>query len=153
MKKHQAVTSIENGTVIDHITAGLAYDIVALLDLTANPNTVTVGMNLPSQRLTRKDIIKVEGRFFAEKELEEIGVFAPDATLNIIENYQIVSKQSVKAPEKLTRLLKCPNPNCITHEEPIQSFFTVDEIGTRILLRCHYCERLYERHEIKERNR
>lgn len=136
------VRKIKNGTVIDHISAGQSLNVLKILGITKEypKTTVTVAMNVPSGKLGYKDIVKVEGRELKAEELDKISLIAPDATINIIRNYEVVEKKSVSLPKILEGVLKCDNPNCITHYEVAKSQFIVEEKNP-IKLRCIYCER------------
>lgn len=141
MEKSLSVAAIEQGTVIDHIPAGQGMRIVKLLKLAHHHKKVTLGLNLPSQTLGYKDIIKVEERTICEEEANQIAVFAPKATLNIIENYQIAKKFTLVMPEIITQILACPNLNCITNHEQIVTRFKVHQFGRKVHLQCCYCEK------------
>jgi aspartate carbamoyltransferase, regulatory subunit len=132
------VSKIRQGTVIDHISAGQALNVLAILSIDGTRGEeVSVGMNVPSDRLSRKDIVKVEGRELSQEELDVLSLIAPAATINIIRNYDVVEKHLVEPPETVTGILACPNPNCITTEdEPVDSHFEVLAEGVR----CSYCE-------------
>ena len=131
-KKTLSVAAIKNGTVIDHITAGHALKIVRLLNLADHNKIVTLGLNLPSKENKYKDIIKVEGRELNPKELRRVAIFAPHATINIIENYEIVKKFKTEMPETVEYVIVCPNPNCITNNEIMDSKFHVKQEGKNI---------------------
>ena len=92
-----------------------------------------------------KDIIKVENRLFNEAEASELSLFAPTATINVIENYTVSEKFKMSIPEKLEGVFECPNSNCISHNEPVQSFFKVRERGNEIQLKCKYCEKSFSK--------
>ena len=94
MEKELSVSAIENGTVIDHIPAGQGMRIVRLLKLADHKKKVTLGLNLPSKSLGYKDLIKVEGREISVEEANQIALFAPKASINIIRNFQIQKKFS-----------------------------------------------------------
>ena len=149
-KKTLSVTAINNGTVIDHITAGHALKIVRLLNLADHNKVVTLGLNLPSKASKYKDIIKVEGRELNPKELHRIAIFAPDASINIIENYEIVKKFKIEMPDVVEYVVVCPNPNCITNNEIMDSKFNVRQEGENIKLKCHYCEKIFDESEIQK---
>ena len=79
------VSKIENGTVIDHISGGQALNVLAILGIDGTSGEeVSVGMNVPSDRLGRKDIVKVEGRELNQNEVDVLSLIAPAATINII---------------------------------------------------------------------
>ncbi|MXR52646.1 aspartate carbamoyltransferase regulatory subunit [Halovenus sp. WSH3] len=132
------VSKIENGTVIDHITGGQALNVLAILDIDGSRGeTVSIGMNVPSDRLGRKDVVKVEDRELSQSELDVLSLIAPAATINIIRGYDVVEKHRVERPDSVTGVLDCPNAHCITNEnEPIHSQFDVLEDG----IRCVYCD-------------
>lgn len=149
MIKTLSVAAIKNGTVIDHIPAGQALSIIRLLQIDANKNRATIGLHLPSKRLSSKDLIKIENRFLSEMEANEVTVFAPAATINIIENFEVTKKISTRLPEILNNVFICPNPSCITHTEPVSSCFFIEEQGKHVKLICKYCEKQFDRDKIK----
>lgn len=146
-----SVAAIKNGTVIDHIAAGQALHIIYLLSLQNSKSRVTIGLQLPSKTMGRKDIIKVEDRVLTEDEANEIVVFAPAATINVIKNFQVINKISTHLPATMKSVFVCPNPLCITHSEPVKSFFYIQQQGKQIKLTCHYCEKPFDRDQVKVR--
>lgn len=144
-KRQLQVEAINTGTVIDHIPAGQGVKILKELQLLNSTLRITVGFNLPSKALGLKDIIKVENRLFNEAEASELSLFAPTATINVIENYTVSEKFKMSIPEKLEGVFECPNSNCISHNEPVQSFFKVRERGNEIQLKCKYCEKSFSK--------
>ena len=132
------VSKIENGTVIDHITGGQALNVLAILGIDGTDGEpISIVMNIPSDRLGRKDIVKVEGRELSEEEVDVLSLIAPAATINIIRAYDVVEKHRVTSPDAVSGVLECPNHNCITTEnEPVESHFEVLEDGVR----CTYCD-------------
>ncbi|MFB6141835.1 MAG: aspartate carbamoyltransferase regulatory subunit [Halorientalis sp.] len=132
------VSKIRQGTVIDHIAGGQALNVLAILGIDGSRGEeVSVGMNVPSDRLGRKDIVKVEGRELSQDELDVLSLIAPAATINIIRDYEVVEKHRVERPSAVVGVLECPNRNCITTEdEPVASRFAVLEEGVR----CAYCD-------------
>ncbi len=150
MGKTVSVAAIKDGTVIDHIPAGQALKIIYLLQLAEQRFKVTLGLHLTSSSIGHKDIVKIEDRFLTEKEAHDVAVFAPNATINIIKNYKVSSKISAKLPETIKRILVCPNPRCITEQEPVETLFMIEEFKQKVHLRCYYCEKVFERDEIKD---
>lgn len=150
MTKTLSVSAIKNGTVIDHIPAGQALKIIRLLKITNNKHRATLGLNLTSKSMSLKDLIKIEGRFLEAHEANEVIVFAPEATINIIEDFEVAKKISTKLPKTITKILVCPNENCITHVEPINSCFYVEEYRKTVKLNCKYCERQFGLDQITE---
>ncbi len=131
------VGKIENGTVVDHVAAGQALNVLAILGIDGTGGeTVSVAMNVPSERLGRKDVVKVEGRELSQAEVEVISVIAPAATINIVRDYEVRDKQSVERPDRVVGVLECPTPGCITNaDEPVETRFEVLDDGVR----CAYC--------------
>ena len=132
------VSKIESGTVIDHIAGGQALNVLAILGIDGTAGeVVSVGMNVPSDRLGRKDVVKVERRELSQSELDVLSLIAPDATINIIRDYDVVEKHVVNRPDSVSGVLQCPNHNCIsTEDEPVESKFVVTDDGVR----CEYCD-------------
>lgn len=149
MNRDIKVKKIKNGTVIDHITAGQALNVLKILGIATEypKTTVTVAMNVPSSKAGSKDIVKVEGRELKAEEVDKISLIAGDATINIIRNYEVVEKKKVSIPEMIEGVLKCANPSCVTHFEEMRSKFTVI-MKNPIKLRCLYCERVMKEEEI-----
>ena len=146
-KPELKVKPIENGTVIDHIAANKALQVLKILGLPEEGINVTIAMNV-SSKLGLKDIVKIEDRELESNELDKIYLIAPDATINIIRDFEIVSKDKVKTVCTLKNIIKCTNPKCITNTgEPIQTNFHVVKTDP-ITVRCHYCERLVTADEI-----
>jgi aspartate carbamoyltransferase regulatory subunit len=132
------VSKIENGTVIDHIQGGQSLNVLAILGIDgASGEQVSVGMNVPSTKLGRKDIVKVEGRELSQAELDVLSLIAPRATINIVRDFDVVDKHRVSRPDEVVGVLSCPNANCITtRNEPVDSRFEVLDDGVR----CTYCD-------------
>ena len=132
------VSKIRDGTVIDHIAAGQALNVLAILGIDGSGGeTVSVGMNVPSDRLGRKDIVKVEGRELSPEEVDVLSLIAPAASINIVRGFEVIEKSRVERPTVVTGVLSCPNANCISTEgEPVESRFEVLDEGVR----CGYCD-------------
>ena len=143
------VSKIKDGTVIDHITSGHALDVVKILGITGKSgNIVTIAMNVPSKRMGKKDIVKIEGRELKAEEVDKIALIAPNATINIIRDYKVVDKKRVQLPKVIKNIVRCANPACISNSnEPVQPTFYV-ESQEPLYLKCHYCGYLMERDEI-----
>ena len=139
------VTPIKNGTVIDHIPNGMALNVLKVLGITGGvTSTVSVLMHVPSKRRGAKDIVKVEDRELNPRELSKIALIAPEATINIIRNYNVAEKHTVTLPERAVGILQCANPSCITNtREPVESVFLVVS-REPLQLRCQYCDRELE---------
>ncbi len=140
-RKELVVSAIENGTVIDHIPTNAVFQVIKLLDLETYPDEVLVGNYLSSKKFGQKGIIKIKNKFFEKEDINKIALIAPAATLIVIKNFEVVEKLNIEIPEKIQKILKCFNPNCITNHEPIETKFTVIEKGEELKLQCHYCEK------------
>jgi aspartate carbamoyltransferase regulatory subunit len=140
LKKEMRVRPIRQGTVIDHIRGGQALNVLKILGIYGTTEAVvSVAMNVPSGYLGQKDIVKVEGRELIEQEVDRISLIAPDATINIIRDYEVIEKHRVDLPERIDGLVKCNNPNCISNtNEPVISKFMVNK--KPVELRCVYCD-------------
>ena len=138
MSDHELrVSKIESGTVIDHIPGGQAVNVLTILGIdTDTTDTLSVGINVPSDRLGSKDIVKVESRELSADEVDVLSLIAPEATINIVRDFEVVEKLRVEPPEEVVGVLACPNANCITNEnEPVETRFEVLRDGVR----CEYC--------------
>jgi aspartate carbamoyltransferase regulatory subunit len=150
MEKKMSVEAIDHGTVIDHIPAGQGIKILKFFKLADTPRRVTIGLNLRSGEHSKKDIIKVVDTVFSEDQARELALFAPGATVNVIDNYDVVKKFTVSLPDAIEAVLACPNSNCITHQEPVASKFYIKEQETDLALKCHYCEKTFSSDFFKE---
>lgn len=149
MSKTLSVSAIQNGTVIDHINAGQALRIIHLLDLLDKKYKVTIGLNLPSKGMIFKDIIKIENHILSNEEANEIIVFAPEATINIIQNFEVEKKITTSLPKSISGVFDCPNTACISHNEPVETFFYIETQGKQVNLACKYCEKTFDRNQVK----
>ena len=136
------VRRIRDGTVLDHIENGKALTVLRVLDITGREgNVVTVALNVPSSKHSKKDIIKVENKFLEKDETDKLALIAPHATINIIRDYRLVEKRKINLPDSIVGVFSCPNLKCITNsEEYIRP--PIDIIDKeKIVLRCRYCAR------------
>ena len=142
------VQPIRNGTVIDHIAPGNAIRVLRILGMPRPgwTSVLTAAMNVPSSR-GRKDILKIEDRELDPTEVNKISLIAPQATINIVREYEVIRKEIVQLPEKVSGLVKCPNPNCVTNHEPVKTQFIVAS-REPLRLSCGYCDR--EVHDVAE---
>jgi aspartate carbamoyltransferase regulatory subunit len=140
MNKELQVKALENGTVIDHIPSDKLFKVVSLLKMDGLNNQITIGNNLSSKQMGTKGIIKVADRYYAEEEVNRIALIAPMAKINIIKNFEVIEKKILTLPDNFIGLVKCPNPKCITNNEPMKTRFeTVNKAP--VVLKCLYCER------------
>ena len=147
------VTALENGTVMDHIQAGCALDVLNLALSQLKQSAITVGMYLPSARHEKKDIIKMHAYHPSDAELELMGVLAPGATVNFIENFKVVKKVQLALPQEVKGLFQCQNSQCISIDEDIEPHFHIHTDGEEIILKCHYCEHEFKRSQVSLRAR
>jgi len=141
IRKELKVSAIENGTVIDHIPSQSVFQVIRILNLTEYPNQLLLATNLESQKMGKKGIIKVSNRFFVPEEINKIALVAPSATLIVIRDFNVTEKKQVKIPDKVEKIVKCFNPNCITNHEEMETFFNVID-KKELKLRCKYCEKI-----------
>ncbi|MBI4649288.1 MAG: aspartate carbamoyltransferase regulatory subunit [Bacteroidia bacterium] len=135
------VSAIKDGTVIDHIPAKLVFKVVSILTLEKIETQVTIGINLKSQKLGTKGIIKISDKFFKQNEINKIALIAPAAKINIIKGYEVVEKKIVEVPDEIVGIAKCMNPKCITNFESVTTKFKVVD-KKKISLKCHFCEKI-----------
>ncbi|KAA0014802.1 aspartate carbamoyltransferase regulatory subunit [Thermoplasmatales archaeon ex4484_30] len=143
--KELKVQPIKDGTVIDHITPGNALKVVKILGITEKQpdSIISIAMNVVGKR-GKKDIVKIENRELDPKEVDKIALIAPNATINIIRNYEVAEKHRVSVPDEVVGIVKCPNPNCISNtREPIETKFIVKSRNP-LKIKCYYCEREVE---------
>ena len=138
------VSAIKDGTVLDHIPAQSLFQVIDILDLSHCGNPVTIGVNLESKTLGRKGIIKISDRFFLDEELSRIALAAPDATVNIIRDYKVVSKKRIELPAEVIGIAKCSNPMCVTNNQAVTTRFATVVVDKKVKLLCHYCEKTTE---------
>jgi len=140
------IVKIQDGTVIDHIRAGKALEVLKILGITGeNGNIVSLAMNITSSKIGKKDIVKVEHRFLEDAEVARIALVAPEATINLIEDFKIIKKTRVELPEIISDIFQCPNQRCVTNKErePIHSKYEVVS-KTPVTLKCLYCWTIVE---------
>ena len=130
------IDSIQNGIVIDHITAGKAMELYQILGLDKLACTVAILKNVTSGKLGRKDIIKIDR--VLDLDWDVIGYVDPGITVNIIKDGKLAEKRQLKLPERITNVIRCKNPRCITSiEEGCDHIFALTPSGR---YRCIYCE-------------
>lgn len=147
-KKQLAVAALKNGTVIDHIPSKSLFKVVSLLGLEKLDSSVTIGYNLDSKKLAKKGILKIADVFFPEETLNRMALIAPNASVSIIRDYEVVDKHTVTLPDDIIGIVKCNNPKCITNNEPMRTHFHVID-KENVKIRCHYCERTMMKDDIE----
>ncbi len=146
--KKLKVEALCNGTVIDHIPSGKLFEVISILKLDRTLCQVTFGVNFESSKLGTKGIIKVADTFFEQDEINKITLIAPNASLNVICNYEVVEKRALGLPNEITDIIACSNPKCISNNEQMKSRFSVID-QEKLTLRCHYCERVMHQEDLK----
>ena len=132
------IDSIKNGIVIDHIGAKKGMEIYEALRLKDLDCAVAIITNAKSEKMGRKDIIKIDQDI--DIDMEVIGFIEPNATINIVKDNKLVDKYNVKIPEKILIIAKCQNPRCITSiEKDLDQIFTLTDKENQVY-RCKYCE-------------
>ena len=133
------IDAIQNGIVIDHITAGRGMRIYELLGLDALDVSVALIKNAVSHQTDgKKDIIKIDSDMSVN--FDVLGFVDPGVTVNIIRDGQLVEKRRIDMPERLTNVIRCKNPRCITStERAIDHVFKLTDRRNKVY-RCIYCE-------------
>ncbi len=132
------IDSIQNGIVIDHITAGKGMQIYNLLKLDELDCSVAIIKNVNSRKMGKKDIIKIDADI--DVNMDILGYVDPGVTIDIIRNEELVEKRRVHLPEKLENVLLCKNPRCITTtEQELPHIFRLTDRENRVY-RCMYCD-------------
>lgn len=132
------IDSIKNGIVIDHITAGLGMTVYRLLKLDDLDCAVAIIKNANSRKMGRKDIIKIDADI--KLNMDILGYIDPGITVDIIKDSKLVEKKRIGLPEKLTGVVMCKNPRCITTtEQELPHIFKLTDREKRVY-RCIYCE-------------
>lgn len=137
------IGGLNTGIVIDHIEAGGAMKIYSYLQLDNMENSVAIIKNAKSNKMGRKDIIKIEGEINIDFDM--LGVLDHNITINIIEDGKIIAKKNPNLPEQVTNIIRCKNPRCITTiEQEIPHIFKLTN-RSKGLYRCIYCEQAFKR--------
>ena len=132
------IDAIQNGIVIDHITAGRGMKLYELLGLEKLDCSVAIIKNVHSAKLGKKDIIKIDADIPVN--LDVIGYVDPGVSVNIIRGGVLVEKRSIEMPELLTNVIFCKNPRCITSvEQELRHVFKLTDRKNKVY-RCLYCE-------------
>ncbi|MBE7028249.1 MAG: aspartate carbamoyltransferase regulatory subunit [Ruminococcaceae bacterium] len=132
------IDSIKCGFVLDHIKAGKSMEIYKYLELDKLDCCVAIIKNVKSNKMGRKDIIKIDDEI--DLNLEVLGYIDPDITVNKIKDGIIVEKCHLELPEKIVNVVTCKNPRCITSvEQEIEHVFKLTDKKNGVY-RCVYCE-------------
>lgn len=136
------IDSVEKGLVLDHIQAGKAMEIYKYLNLDKMDCSVAIIKNAKSNKMGKKDIIKVENNI--NMDLKVLGFIDPNITVNVIDKGEIIKKINLELPEEIDDIVKCKNPRCITsvEQEVVHKFKLTDR--NKNIYRCIYCDTAYE---------
>ncbi len=136
------IGGLNQGVVIDHIQAGYGMKIYNYLNLEKLDCSVAIIKNAKSNKMGKKDIIKIEGPINID--LSVLGIFSSSITINIIKNDIITEKVTLPLPETVTNVIKCKNPRCITSiEQELPHRFKLTDKKNRVY-RCIYCEQKFK---------
>ena len=136
------ISGINNGVVLDHIQAGKSMDIYHYLNLQELDCQVAIIKNARSQKMGKKDIIKVECPV-ENLDLDILGFIDHNITVNVIKDEKIVAKKELKLPNQVVNVIKCKNPRCITSiEQGLDQIFVLADKEKEVY-RCKYCEEKY----------
>ena len=152
MTEMRRVTAIRNGTVVDPIPAGHALQVIQMLRIDMTRTTpVSLVMNVPSDKLGRKDVLKVEDRELSQEELDRLALIAPTASIAIIRTHAVAEKLRVELADDLVNIASCSFSNCITKNarEPLPQRLRVISRDP-LEVRCYYCGRDQDLEELIE---
>ncbi len=136
------ISGLKEGIVLDHIEAGRGMDVYNYLGLDKLDTEVALIKNAHSNKMGRKDIIKIEGGLDIV-DLDVLGYIDHNITVNIIVDSEIVEKKRLSLPKKITNVIKCRNPRCITSsEQELPHIFYLADEATETY-RCQYCDEKY----------
>ena len=117
------IGGLKDGIVLDHIEAGRSLDIYYHLGLD----------KLECQVAIIKNLI----------DLNVLGYIDHNITVNIIRDNKIVEKKRVELPERITNVIHCKNPRCITSiEQELPHIFYLSD-KNKETYRCLYCDEEY----------
>jgi aspartate carbamoyltransferase regulatory subunit len=137
------INSITNGIVIDHIRAGFGLKVLDYLNIDTQRGSVALIMNVLSRKHGKKDIIKLEN--VDNVDINVLGLIDHTATVIYIKDEKIIKKENLSHPKKVTNVLICKNPRCITSIENVPNIFHLaDDIGK---YRCEYCDNVIKSFE------
>ena len=143
VKNSLNVSTLSEGLVLDHIQAGKSMEFYKHLNLDKLDCCVAIIKNATSKKMGKKDIIKIECPI-DNIDLDILGFIDHNITVNIIQNDVIVEKKRLKLPRKITNVIKCKNPRCITSvEHGLDHVFVLTDEENQVY-RCEYCEEKYK---------
>ncbi|MCK4555852.1 MAG: aspartate carbamoyltransferase regulatory subunit [Candidatus Aenigmarchaeota archaeon] len=138
-KQKLHVEKIKNGTVIDHIYAGKGIEVLRALK-GVDERTAIIAKNVPSTNMGKKDIVKIEDKYLAPNEYEEIALLSPETSVVTIKDFGVKKKEKVALPNQIKGLVTCSNPTCVSNREP-DTASEFDVVSKKpAILKCIYCE-------------
>ena len=141
------VGALREGYVLDHIKAGKAMTIYHDLKLDKLDCTVAIIKNAKSNKMGKKDIIKVEGPI-DNIDLDVLGYIDHNITVNVIKSGDIVEKKELKLPKQIKNVIRCKNPRCITSiEQELPQIFVLADPNKEVY-RCKYCEEKFDKQNL-----
>lgn len=141
------VGKIENGFVLDHIQAGMAMSIYDHLQLDKLDCTVAIIKNARSNKMGKKDILKVEGDV-EKMDLDVLGFIDHNITVNVIKDGDIAEKKELRLPGEIKNVILCKNPRCITSiEQELPHIFVLADPDKEVY-RCKYCEEKFDKRNL-----
>lgn len=136
------ISGIHEGFVLDHIQAGTSLQLYHDLKLDKLDCTVAIIKNAKSNKMEKKDILKVECPIEA-LDLDILGFIDHNITVNVIKDDKIVEKKELRLPSQVKNVIQCKNPRCITSiEQELDQIFVLSD-AKRQIYRCKYCEEKY----------
>ena len=142
------ISGLKEGIVLDHIKAGKSMEIYKYLGLDKVNTEVAIIKNARSNKMGRKDIIKIEGGL-DEIDLDVLGFVDHNITVNIIKDGIITEKRELSLPKQIVNVIRCKNPRCITSAEPSLDHVFILADPEHEVYRCKYCEEKYSGHRNK----
>ena len=137
------IGQIQDGIVIDHITAGRGMEIMRILGLESRSCTVAMIKNADSVKMGKKDIVKI-GEVI-DLDMDVLGYIDPGITVNIIHDGKLAKREHLSLPARVQDVIKCKNPRCITStEQELRHEFRLTDMATRTY-RCISCDSIAER--------
>jgi len=132
------VSKLKEGIIIDHIEAGHGFEIYKELHLNDIEDVVVLLKNIPSKKMKKKDLIKIETNL--QIDMTVLGLIDPNVTVNFVKNGEVSNKLNITLPEKVTGIMKCRNPRCISQYEDVGDieFSLVDP--KKKIYKCEYCD-------------
>ncbi len=139
------IGGLNEGIVMDHIHAGGAMEIYNYLQLEKLDCSVAIIKNARSNKMGRKDIIKIDGPI--DLDFDMLAVLDPNITIDVIKDGVIMEKRKLNMPEHVTNIIRCKNPRCITSiEQELPHRFKLTN-RLKGVYRCEYCEQSFRQNK------